>query len=952
MSAVDVYSIDLGGQWNLTNSNKSVQVSAIVPGQVHLDLIRSKVIDNDPYYGTNYVKDSIRQIIDDTWTLEKTFDLGEDIKFVRAVLDCEGLDTCASLILNGINIGSTDNQFRHYYLDITNSLQAKSNVLRITFANAVRISKERAKAYPYYVPDMFNISAAQHGFPNRNFIRKEQCSFSWDWGPAFVPCGIWKPISIKLYNLGVITKTWSLLTSFDNAIDGWSVQLTISLSATTEQNLQLKVCLDNGLANNEYTFKIGAGDHTLKHSFTIDKNLVKMWWPRGYGDQNLYNIDATLLDDEGTNISSHSFRCGFRTCGLVQKPLTDGQPGNTFQFHVNDVDIFAKGTNWIPGHVFDSLMTLEKKRLLLQGCVEANMNMIRIWGGGRYETNEFYHLCDELGIMVWQEFMFACSLYPTDQAFLGNVKEEVKDQINRLMCHPSIILWSGNNENQEFMVKGWDKATILNPYVFTILHFQDSNLYFSSPYCGLISEHPYTERYVLQESERGLYGDVHFYDYKHNGLHVEYYPKARFVSEYGAQSMPSFKAWKKVSAIEDWHPLSKLSIHRNHHGNGQQEMLQQIEFQYELPSDLRGYFHSDTEANEWTIAPNLRESLFSLFCYLTQCAQARSIVSQTEHYLRGRGKASHTMGALYWQLNDIWPAPTWSSIEHEGAWKPLHYFIKHAFAEVLVSGYQVPGESSFDIHISNDKVALINGKLHVKIIDICSGQEISQSRFDFSIKAHDSKSIVQIDGSNMLNGISAACLILATAVIDESDGSQKVFEMLPQTFPSRNAFPIASYLTNPNISIKIEHVNEIGSESFDIHLIVSSEKVAGLVWLEWMQDEMKGHFDDNALWLLPDQPKDVIFHGLGKRPTLIKESDLQIKSLFDVVRIKLNKKDDKIAKRMDDDNLSDQTEDMSDLKDYGITTDQKENNHKANKDEKAKKETIAKPSMIDSCLPP
>ncbi|KAG0276044.1 hypothetical protein BGZ95_008085 [Linnemannia exigua] len=832
---MEAHSLNLNGQWRLSNQDKSIQVSALVPGQVHLDLIQAKIIDNDPYYGTNYVKESMRKIIDNAWTLERTFDLREDMKFTHAVLDCEGLDTLASITLNGIIIGSTDNQFRHYHLDITKALQTKSNVLRITFDNAVRLSKEKADAYPYYVPDMFNMSAAQHGFPNRNFVRKEQCSFSWDWGPAFAPCGIWRPISIKIDNHGLLTKTWTLLTSFNQDLNVWEVQVRACVSSTREQHLQLNVQLDGGLPSFEHTFNISVGDHTLQQSFRVENSAVKLWWPRGYGEQNLYKLEASLLNEKGVTVGSHSFQCGFRTCDLVQKPFIKGQPGDSFHFRVNDIDMFAKGANWIPGHVFDSLMTIKKKRFLLQSCVDANMNMIRIWGGGRYETDDFYELCDELGIMVWQEFMFACSLYPTDRQFLDNVQKEVKDQVNRLMCHPSIILWSGNNENQEFMVKGWDKATVLNPYIFTAVHGDHHAP--SSPSAGLISEHPYTERYVLQENERGLYGDVHFYDYKHNGLHTENYPKARFVSEYGAQSMPSFNAWKRVSSSKDWHPLSKLSIHRNHHGNGQQEMLQQIEFQFELPASLHAYFHAEPEAAESMVDPAARESLFDLFCYLTQCVQARSIVGQTEHYLRGRGESSRTMGALYWQLNDIWPAPTC--------------------------------------------------ELKVKTIDMCSGETVFDSTIAFSVKAHDSKSVTHIDPSRLLGDEStrASCLILATATLDESDGGHHVFGMRPQTFPIREAFQIASCLADPQISTEIIRiVNDLNGGQYDIVLRLSTEAIAGLVWLEWKHDELEGHFDDNALWILPGHPKDVVFHGTGKQPDSWVAKDLHVKSLFDVVR--------------------------------------------------------------------
>ncbi|KAF9088765.1 hypothetical protein BGX29_000111 [Mortierella sp. GBA35] len=812
-------SLDLNGEWNLSNEDKSVQVSAMVPGQIHLDLIQANIIDNDPYYGTNYVKESMRKIIESTWTLEKTFDLGEDAKFTYAILDCEGLDTLVSITLNGVAIGSTDNQFRHYHLDMTKALQPKSNTLRIRFDNAVRLAKEKAEAYSYYVPDMFNMSAAQHGFPNRNFVRKEQCSFSWDWGPAFAPCGIWRPMSIKLDNQGLLVKTWSLLTSFNHALDTWEVQLRACVSSTREQHVRLKVHFDGGLLNTEEAFDVAVGDHTLQHSFTMEKSSAKLWWPRGYGEPNLYKLEASLLNDKGSTVSSQSFKYGFRTCNLVQKPLENGQPGDSFHFRVNGIDMFAKGANWIPGHVATSKLR-----------------------GRQYEHDS------DLGRRSIRNRRFACSLYPTDQQFLENVQQEVKDQVNRLKCHPSIILWSGNNENQEFMVKGWDKATVLNPYIFTIdyhrlyietimaaVHTVDKSRPFisTSPSAGLISEHPYTERYVLQENERGLYGDVHFYDYKHNGLHVEYYPKARFVSEYGAQSMPSFRAWKKVSSSKDWHPLSKLSIHRNHHGNGQQEMLQQIEFQFQLPSSVHDYYHSDPEASESMVTPATR-----------------------------------------------------SSIEHGGTWKPLHYFIKHAFSDVLVSGYQPQGEFSFDIHISNDRSVPIKGDLYVKTIAIHSGRTLFESSFAFSVKAHDSRSVTKIDAPTLLGGssTSSSCLIVARAIVGITLVNLAV-HMLPQVFPVRDALPIESCLADPKISTKVERVQETSNgPGYDIHLSIRSEAVAGLVWLEWKADDMEGHFSDNALWLLPGLSKNIIFHGTGKKPSTIADSDLQVKSLFDVVR--------------------------------------------------------------------
>ncbi|KAI7817937.1 glycoside hydrolase superfamily [Gamsiella multidivaricata] len=891
--------IDLNGEWHLSSQDQSVRVKATVPGQAHLDLIQANVLKEDPYYGINYVKDSMRKLIETTWVYEKDFFLDDSMVYAIAILDCEGLDTIATITLNGERVGCTQNQFRRYLFDVGAFLKPGPNILRIQFEDAVKHAKKKAAAYPYYVPDMFNMSTAQHGFPHRNFIRKEQCSFSWDWGPAFAPCGIWRPISLKLDEQGILVKSWYLKTSYKAIRDAWEVQIHLELVCDRDQNLVAKLRFDKGLPATEHQLMVTAGQCTTEHSFFVELSPVNRWWPRGYGEPTLYSVEVTLLNDNASTVASHIFQCGFVESELIQDPLTEGRDGESFNFRINGVDMFAKGTNWIPGHVFDRMMTMEQKRSLLQSCVAANMNMIRIWGGGRYESNEFYRICNELGIMVWQEFMFACALYPTNDEFLENIRQEVSDQTKRLMVHPCIVLWSGNNENQEFIVKGWDKATVRNPYLFTVdyhklyvetimssLNKLDTSRPFisTSPSAGVICKTPYTERYVLQDSERGLYGDVHFYDYKHNGLHVEHYPNARFVSEYGAQSMPSFRAWRKISSPDDWHPLSTLSVHRNHHKSGQLEMLEQIEHQFQLPAALSKYYHANfKDVSEILI--DISENLFDLFCYLTQCVQARSIVNQTEHYIRGRSEDRRTMGALYWQLNDIWPAPTWSSIEHGGRWKPLHYYIKHSFADVLVSGYQPAKTRSLRIHISNDRSTPIEGQLFVRSYDITSGQATTSTSVSFTVNSHSSELVMQVT-SDLLgdDGALAPRLLLATAKIT-SKVCNKTYEMLPQIFPVRDPFLLACLKKDPGISV-VELVVREGAlrSEYQIHITLQSLSIAGFVCLEWDRDGVEGYFDENAFWLLPEEPKAIIFYGKGDMSAVdTQKSDLQIRSLSDAL---------------------------------------------------------------------
>ncbi|KAF9403921.1 hypothetical protein BGX21_007490 [Mortierella sp. AD011] len=776
--------IRLHGEWHLSSLDKSVQTIASVPvplkGQVHLDLIRAEILQEDPYYGTNYVKDSMRKIIGTTWVFEKEILVEENLDHRIGILDCEGLDTVATVFLNNILIGSTNNQFRRYMFDVSTTLRTGSNILHIQFESAVSYANTKAKEYPYYVPDMFNMSSAQHGFPCRNFIRKEQVS--------------------------------------------------VEISSVKAQTLSTVFKFDGGLPTSESTFSVNTGESTFNHSIFLKKSQVKLWWPRNYGQSTTYTLEVTLVNESGSNIASHVFQCGFRTCELIQDTLVQGEPGSAFKFRVNGMDVFAKGSNWIPGHVFDKQMTTEKKRSLLESCVAANMNQLRVWGGGIYETDEFYQMCDELGIMVWQEFMFACALYPTNKEFLDNVKLEVSDQVRRLMIHPCIVLWSGNNENQEFMVKGYAKEVdYYKLYVDTImstLQTLDISRPFisTSPSAGLISTTPYTERYVLKDNERGLYGDVHFYDYRHNGLHVEYYPNSRFVSEYGAQSMCSYSSWKTISSPDDWHPLSKFSVHRNHHGNGQREMLEQIEYQFQLPNNLSKYYHSDPESLS-NVPVQQRGNLFDVFCYLTQCVQARSITAQTEHY--------------------------------------NNYDMK-------IPGY-VP----------------IEGYMIVRSYKIDDNQFETGSSIPFSVDGHSSKYLSQVKGDLLGDGSgdNSPRLLFATATV-VTGGRKEVFEMLPQTFPTRDAFPLNCLEIDPRVSIDEFSVEKgPSSEGYRVFITLRSSALAGMVWLEWSESKMEGYFEENAFWLLPQEPKRVIYYGWDNIDIIrIEEDLLGIKSLASALR--------------------------------------------------------------------
>ncbi|KAG0349404.1 hypothetical protein BG004_006433 [Podila humilis] len=838
--------LDLNGEWRLSNGSNTIQATATVPGQVHVDLIAAGILQDNLYFGNNYVE----AIIHDTWILERIFHVTDDMDIQIALLDCEGLDTFATLFVNDKQVTQTENQFRRYQLDITNVLIPGQNKLRIQFDDATRIAKEKAESYPYYVPDMFSMSEAQHGFPRRNMIRKEQCSFSWDWGPAFAPCGIWRPISLRLDQGGLLVSRWTIGSKLVEKCSQWEIKIDMDIHSVKVEELEVTVELSKPghgiISSAKQLVSIHEKKNQITVTTTIEEHKVERWCPRGFGNQVLYDVKVTVTkkmiyaQKKPKTLFSHTFSIGFRTCDLVQKRIYEDKKGDSFHVEVNGIPIFAKGTNWIPGHVFDQLMPFEKKRYLLESCAEANMNMIRVWGGGRYETEDFYTLCDRLGIMVWQEFMFACALYPVDALFMENVRLEVIDQVSRLQSHPSIVLWSGNNENQEFMVKSWDKAVSQNPYLFAVdyhklnvetiyraLSTVDQSRPFisSSPSAGMISHEPFTERYVLDNSERGLFGDVHFYDYRHN--------------EYGAQSMPSFKLLKQVSLPEDWHPRSKLMVHRNHHGNGQEEMLEQIEYQFELPLELARYYRAGPSSAR-LVQERHRRTLMDSFCYLTQIAQARSICAQTEHYVRGRSEAIQTMGALYWQLNDIWPGPTW--------------------------------------------------RLKVWVVDLASGQRSYDECFPFEISGQGSKRIATLSNISTTSVADTCSLVFAEAEVTGTDAITEakiqVRRMLPQIYPVAQPFPISLLEGDPVLVVEDFKFTNVSEQAYKVQFTVTSTAaMAGYVVLQWNVPHALGWFSDNAFWLLKGESKSIVFSGtkIGsfEEPSL---ANIMVQSLSCVAR--------------------------------------------------------------------
>ncbi|XP_024858880.1 beta-mannosidase isoform X2 [Kryptolebias marmoratus] len=584
--------LTLNGEWRLRSSNGSLSLPAQVPGCVHSALLQQRYI-KDPYFRFNDL--SYQWIALDNWTYTTTFTVPSQIRVRKKVLLVfDGVDTAASISLNGIVVGKTDNMFRRYDFSVRKLLKDGENVLEVSLLSPVFYSSERRKAHSSYSVPPECPPDVQKGECHVNFIRKEQSSFSWDWGPSFPTMGIWKDVRLDAFDVLHLIQL-SSLPLYNYSSTQWRLQVELLVDAVQTTSCQVELSLSE--LDSKQTIQNLFLQGRLKYNFTLHINKsskVKRWWPSGHGGQPFYHFTVKGFQDKVLFLSSES-KVYFRTVELIQEPVMES-PGLSFYFRINEKSLFLKGSNWIPADSFQDRVNSAVLRNLLQSAVDANMNALRVWGGGVYEQDLFYNLCDELGIMVWQDFMFACAMYPTEDDFIQTVREEVIQQVQRLKSHPSIIVWSGNNENEAALATNWfnipasQKPTYIKDYVKLyvnnirkIVQEEDQSRPFlvSSPTNGAESEQ---EGWVAANPYDPHFGDVHFYNYNMDCWDWRTFPRTRFASEYGFQSWPSFSTLEPVSIPEDWSYNSNFTSHRQHHESGNQQMLQQAALHFNLPN--------------------------------------------------------------------------------------------------------------------------------------------------------------------------------------------------------------------------------------------------------------------------------------------------------------------------------------------------------------------------------
>jgi beta-mannosidase len=631
----------LAGAWEFRQFNTKEWLPAIVPGSVHTDLMASGKIP-DPFVGDNESK--VQWVAEADWEYHRKFSVSDVLlKDEKVYLVCDGLDTLATVTLNGSVLAKTNNMFRQYRWEVKELLKKGTNDLQIYFSSPVQYVSEKQKGDP-----LPGVSQAIEGGP---YLRKAPCQWGWDWGPQLPPIGVWKDLWLESYTQARLTDVFLRQHHYSNEVT-ISAECKVEAWGNASLTLRMEVISPKGKVSTAEA-SAGAGKVEMK------VNNPQLWWPNGYGEQPLYQVTVMLCQGEDI-LDEWNFKLGLRTLELRRRP---DEWGESFTFVVNGVPIFAKGSNWIPADSFPTRISDEYLNSLLGSTAAAHQNMLRVWGGGFYEEDRFYELCNQYGILIWQDMVFSCSVYPFDDPeFLENVRVEIAENVARLRHHASLALWCGNNE----MEMGWEywgwmaKAAVYRDSYDHFFHEllpgwvqesdPDHSYWPSSP----SSETPF------KDSNGQVKGDAHYWDVWHGRKPFTAYRDQfpRFMSEFGFQSLPLLETIRSYADEKDWNMTSYIMEWHQRSGSGNGLMIGQMTDAFRMPKD------------------------FPSLVYLSLVLQAEGIRYGVEHWRRNKHRVS---GTLIWQLNDCWPVASWSSLDYFGRWKALHYSAKRFYAPVLLS---------------------------------------------------------------------------------------------------------------------------------------------------------------------------------------------------------------------------------------------------------------------------
>lgn len=808
------------GQWKTSK----------VPGSIHLDLMHHNEIE-DPFVGTNE-KDA-------KWVGERDWDYKLNFRPKKKIFErksifilFEGIDTYSEVFLNGKKIFDTNNMFHPYNADVKPYLKADINELVVKFRSPINEVLPRMKDLGYELP-ADNDQAGK----TSPYTRKAPYHYGWDWGPSLVTSGLWKNVLLVGYKEFYLKELMISNVSCNKKL----AKLKIELSIISEVNTPVIINLSEKKykINKRINFSLTKGKNYVQEELLVES--PDLWWPAGHGEQPIYNFVAEVSSKQ-TKVEKNK-KIGIRKVFIKRE---QDAKGKSFEIHVNDVPIFSKGANWIPADSFTTRLEKNDYEKLIIAARDANMNTLRIWGGGIYEPDIFYELCEQYGIMVWQDFMFACSMYPADKDFLVSVEKEVRFQVSRLKSFSCIILWCGNNEIASgWLSWGWkeelpskvydDYETLFHELLPDLCNELDSSrLYWPSS--------PGHDLHLPKEDQIYGSGDNHYWGVWHGGESFEAFEEnvGRFMSEYGMQSFPSKKTIDSFATRKDKKIDSEVMNFHQKASLGTSNLMMYIERYYSIPES------------------------FEKIVILSQIMQAEAIKSAVETHRRSM---PFCMGTLYWQFNDCWPGLSWSSIDYSGDWKAFHFVARHFYKPILACIKKT--DSNIEVSIINDLNKGVTVELNI-FISSFNGEVLFEKKME-EIEVNPISSAIyynfEIAPSGVFNSINSKETVFYCEVLLEGKiiSKNELFFVKPKDLS----------LKKPNYELSCKKSGE------DFLVTIRAKVFMYRLFLE--AKNLDGTFSDNFFHLQKGDIKEILFTpNKNNSNEKINEKTFMIESLYDL----------------------------------------------------------------------
>jgi beta-mannosidase len=871
--------VDLSSQkWTLScvsDKNEKLQNIAVskIPTLVHLDLLQNGLIE-DPYESYNELKQL--WIAENDWIYSTTVKIDKPTQ-KQYYLIFEGLDTLCTISMNDKIILETDNMFLRHIIDITEYVKNGSFTLSLLFRSALKFCREASQNAPYPIPSPQYTQCFPT--PGRNYLRKVGCDFGWDWGVCTIPCGPHKPIYLLSCETNFIQDV--VVTQSNHVFENntcISVDIEIKTFLYNKNPTKLEYMILDLSKSGFEAVVLQQLNETTQENISIVKTTIRnpqLWWPNGYGDQNLYSVHVKIIDEQLEHFYfARTARIGIRE--LILDTSAD-QHGNKFTFVVNRIPIYAKGSNWIPSDCFSTRITHDHLNILLKSARETHQNMMRVWGGGSYESDTFYELCDNYGILLWHDMMFACSLYPSTDDFLTSVRTEIQQQIRRIQHHPCIALYAGNNENEEAL-RSWPDAKDERYKDRYLIDYY--KLYYDTIY-NVIKQEDCSRPYLPSSPTNGLdqwgnpqdhtRGDAHYWAVWHQNKPFSAYRTVtpRFSSEFGFQSIPSLETLLPYVGNEDLNISSApIEFRQRSFLVGNKCILEHMSREFRLPKN------------------------FFFTIYLSQINQAIAIKTACEHWRRQKAICS---GALYWQLNDIWPGMSWSSIEWNCKWKLLHYAAQEFFAPVLVSMFEE--NNKVHVWITTDEIKTLEGTLTLQLISYQNGNKLKEWTSHVKVEPNGSECVYILELDELFGTKLHYYDYLDKKEISRS-GCFLIAEFVPRDILVNNGSPVTNLLffvplKNVNLPKANLKAKILTRDTASWLLEVTSDAVAPFVYLRLLCDHEEkttrtniddiprcaGRFSANGFLMMPGETRQVTFYRFSDEE--LGDCRLQVVSLSD-----------------------------------------------------------------------